>query len=97
MSMLPANPEACQVCATKHEPNAPHNLQSLPYGFLFVATFNRSPSWADAMAHCDLDMQLAWTSALRRDHKQVVPHEPEKEARLKEFALQTKQPYVEPA
>jgi hypothetical protein len=73
MSMLPAAPGKCQTCATVHEPGAPHNLQSLFYGVLFVNQFDRSPTWADAMAHCSPEVKRQWTTQLR-ERGQVVPH-----------------------
>ncbi len=51
-SMLPPPPEACQICAQKHEEELPHNRDSLYYQMWFHATYGRSPTWMDASLHC---------------------------------------------
>jgi hypothetical protein len=97
MAMLPAAPDKCQICATGHSPGAPHNKESLPYQYLFEAEHHRPASWADAMAHCDLDVQLEWTNALRTGHNQLVPHQPAQEAKLAEYANKNDLSYYKPA
>ena len=55
----------CPECGRKHEPEWPHNQQSLAYQYHFRAQHNRWPTWLDAMAHCTPDMQTRWKEALR--------------------------------
>lgn len=63
--MLPPKPDVCQVCATKHEPEEPHNQQSLYYQYYFYADNERWPTWKDAMAHCTPELQEKWIAALK--------------------------------
>ena len=65
MMLLPAAPGTCEVCATKHESEMPHNQQSLFYQMAFHSEHKRWPTWADAMAHCTLEMQEQWRKHLR--------------------------------
>ncbi|MFD3272663.1 hypothetical protein ACE3MS_21440 [Paenibacillus dendritiformis] len=65
MMLMPATPGTCPECATKHEPQLPHNQQSLYYQSLFYSVHGRWPTWDDAMAHCSLDVREVWTQALR--------------------------------
>lgn len=65
-TMLPPAPDVCQVCATKHEPEMPHNQQSLYYQMAFFRDNGRYPTWADAFAHCTSEMQEAWKEGLRQ-------------------------------
>lgn len=55
----------CSQCGILHEPDAPHDAQSLYYQYAFYAEHDRWPSWNDAMAHCAPEVQEAWTAALR--------------------------------
>lgn len=55
----------CSQCAVKHEPDQPHNQQSLAYQYSFYAEHGRWPTWTDAMAHCDHHVVQQWTIALR--------------------------------
>ncbi len=55
----------CSQCAVLHEPDQPHNQQSLAYQYAFYAEHDRWPTWADAMAHCDQETRELWTAALR--------------------------------
>jgi len=66
MMMLPAKEGTCEVCATAHEPEMPHNRQSLFYQVRFNAENGRSPTWLDAMKHCSEDMQTHWKTELRK-------------------------------
>jgi hypothetical protein len=56
----------CPDCATKHEPNWPHNQQSLFYQYKFYNEYGRWPTWEDAMAHCDDEMKAFWSENLRK-------------------------------
>ena len=63
-AMLPAEKGACEQCGVKHEPELPHNLQSLMYQYRFYGEHGRWPTWDDAMAHCTGKMKAAWTQTL---------------------------------
>lgn len=62
--LLPAAPGLCQTCAVKHEPGEPHDQQSFFYQFVFYNEHGRSPTWADAMAHCADEVKAAWVAEL---------------------------------
>ncbi len=71
MMMLNGAPGTCLACFTKHAADEPHNAQSISYMFRFNAAHGRSPTWADAIAHCDamtqrqcrqvLEQRQAWS------------------------------------
>jgi hypothetical protein len=63
--LLPPKPGTCNVCATKHEPELPHNRDSLYYQMAFQSEHGRWPTWADAMTHCSVQMQETWRKLLR--------------------------------
>lgn len=65
--LLPPAADVCQKCATKHEPELPHNQQSLFWQCWFYRqnAGARWPTWADAMAHCTPEMRETWTKLLR--------------------------------
>lgn len=66
MMMLGRVPEGtCEMCATAHDPRMPHNQQSLTYQYKFYDQHGRWPTWEDAMAHCEPEVQQAWKDALR--------------------------------
>lgn len=54
----------CQQCAIDHPPELPHNCHSLYYKYHFYNEHGRWPTWRDAMAHCQQEIQDAWTQAL---------------------------------
>lgn len=65
--MLSATPPGtCPECAVKHEPEQPHNQQSLVYQYKFYDQHGRWPTWADAMAHCPDDVKTYWKEALSK-------------------------------
>jgi hypothetical protein len=64
MFLLPPAADKCQICAVTHDPEQPHNAQSLFYQVKFNMEHGRAPSWLDAMAHCDDAVRTAWTSGL---------------------------------
>lgn len=66
MTILPAAPGTCPVCATKHDPDQPHNQQSLYYQMSFYQQCGRWPTWEDAMAHCDAETKRLWTEELTK-------------------------------
>ncbi len=66
MQLLPPSADKCQYCAVKHNPEQPHNAQSFYYAFWFNATYNRSPTWNDAMAHCSEEVKKEWLAYLTK-------------------------------
>ena len=63
---LPCAPDVCQECAVKHDPEMPHNQQSLYYQYKFYQKHGRWPTWEDALAHCSTEMQDAWKESLKK-------------------------------
>lgn len=63
--MLPPKPDVCQECAVKHDPEQPHNQQSLYYQYAFWGEHGRWPTWMDAMAHCSEEIKTKWIAALK--------------------------------
>ena len=55
----------CPECAVEHDPEQPHNRDSLTYQYKFYDQHGRWPTWADAMAHCPEEVKEVWTQALR--------------------------------
>jgi hypothetical protein len=64
MTLLPPAPGKCQECAVEHEPDQPHDQQSLYYQMAFKARHGRWPTWSDAMAHCTPKVQRLWRETL---------------------------------
>lgn len=64
--MLPPPAGCCQICATEHLPELPHNFWSLFYQVRFKLEHGRDPSLDDAMGHCAPDVRVAWLHALER-------------------------------
>ena len=62
--ILPPKPGVCPICAVDHEPDQPHNRDSLYYQMKFRQQHGRFPTWADAMAHCDEHVKQLWIAAL---------------------------------
>ncbi len=63
--LLGKTPEGtCPMCAVKHEPELPHNRDSLAYQYKFYDQHGRWPTWADAMAHCTPEMKAFWRKEL---------------------------------
>ena len=65
-ALLPPAEGVCQECATEHEPELPHNQQSLFYQYKFYNDHGRWPTWEDAMAHCSEEMKEFWRTELRK-------------------------------
>jgi hypothetical protein len=63
-TLLPAPPGTCPECAVKHEPEQPHNQQSLFYQYRFYHENGRWPNWRDAMSHCSDEVKAAWIKGL---------------------------------
>ena len=62
--ILPPASDKCPVCATEHGPAEPHNAQSLYYQMAFRGKQGRFPTWADAIAHCEEPLRIAWREEL---------------------------------
>jgi len=65
LAILPPEPGTCQVCACVHEPNEPHNKNSLYYQMKFHLDYGRWPTWEDAIKHCTEDMKAEWRKQLK--------------------------------
>ena len=66
LGLLPPKSDLCQECATKHNPNEPHNKGSLYYQIHFKRKYGRFPNWEDAMAHCDENIKQLWREELKK-------------------------------
>ena len=64
MFLLPPAADRCQVCASAHDPEQPHNAQSLYYQTAFQMEHGRAATWLDAMEHCADRVQAVWRAAL---------------------------------
>ncbi|WP_195985336.1 hypothetical protein [Clostridium sp. D33t1_170424_F3] len=66
MTLLGSTPPGtCPECAVKHDPEQPHNRDSLCYQYKFYDQHGRWPTWADAMAHCTPEVKAIWREALK--------------------------------
>lgn len=66
-TMIGRAPEGtCPECAIKHNPKAPHDVQSLFYQYKFYDGHGRFPTWVDAMEHCTNEVKAMWTEELRK-------------------------------
>lgn len=69
--LLPPAEGVCPACAKDHDPEDPHDRQSLHYQYWFrlneakAGREERWPTWDDAMAHCAPEVQDLWREALR--------------------------------
>lgn len=63
--MPPDDPLACTMCGRRHDPDQPHDAQSLHYQYAFRAEHDRWPTWKDAVAHCPEAVRTAWEAQLR--------------------------------
>jgi len=61
---IPATPGMCMTCGTEHEPELPHNRQSLFYQYKFYDKYGRWPTWNDAMEHCSDEIKALWKEVL---------------------------------
>jgi len=82
--LLPPAPHLCQVCASDHPPDMPHNPQSLYYQFKYQIDQGRDVTWLDAWAHCTPDVQDEWRRILVSmgvdvDAGQIVPEKSRQE------------------
>lgn len=66
-----APPGTCPMCANMHDPQLPHNKDSLLYQYKFYDEHGRWPTWRDAMSHCSEEMKTFWIEALREKGVEV--------------------------
>ncbi len=59
-------PGTCTMRAVAHDPEQPHNQQSLAYKYKFYDQYGRWPTWADAMEHCSADVKARWKAELTK-------------------------------
>lgn len=77
-TLLPPNKNVCQQCAVDHDPELPHNQQSVYWQYWFLSQHNRWPTWTDAIAHCTEDMKAFWIDELAKrgiEVQEVSPSE----------------------
>ncbi|MEA4901889.1 hypothetical protein [Desulfitobacterium sp.] len=79
-------PGTCPMCAVAHDPEMPHNQQSLAYQYKFYDQHGRFPTWADAMAHCSDEVKAQWREALA-EHGIIVGEEPQAEGEEIEITI----------
>jgi len=66
LQFLPPKLGLCQICATDHKPENPHNKDSLYYQMTFRNEHGRSPTWEDAMSHCSEKVKSLWCEELKK-------------------------------
>ncbi len=64
----------CPTCMTPHNPDQPHDANSLYYQMTFREEHGRWPDWRDALAHCDEETRGGACIALRA-RGYDLPHE----------------------
>ena len=64
-------PGTCPECAVAHDPEMPHDQQSLTYQYKFFDKHGRWATWEDAMEHCADEIKEAWAEALK-EHGIIV-------------------------
>jgi hypothetical protein len=60
MSLLPAAPGKCSVCAVDHEEHQAHDFWSIFYQVHFKMRHGRDPTHADTVAHLPDEMRALW-------------------------------------
>lgn len=64
MTLFPDDPSKCHFCAADHRPDEAHNNESLFYQTRFHIKHGRFPTWADAVAHCFVEIRKQWKQVL---------------------------------
>lgn len=64
MTLLPPAPDACQVCAVKHDPAEPHDAQSLYWAVSREIAGEPAPTWTDALEHVTGELRTTWIALL---------------------------------
>ncbi|GIP08809.1 hypothetical protein J1TS5_09790 [Paenibacillus macerans] len=65
-ALISAAPILCQKCRKKHDPQHPHNQDSLYWKFTFFEKHGRWPTWTDAMEHCSDEVKSQWIKVLKQ-------------------------------
>jgi hypothetical protein len=88
---MPGNtpPGTCPECAVAHDPQQPHDWQSLAYQYKYYDRHGRWPTWADAMAHCSPEVKALWRDALK-EHGIIAGEESQGEVREIEITIEVK-------
>lgn len=66
--LLPPAPGACQTCGHQHEPEQPHNPQSLYWQTKRRIAGEPAPTWAEALEHVDQAQREQWIQILKNEH-----------------------------
>ena len=66
IKVVPTSPGSCPICATRHDPQEPHDRDSLYYQNWFRKRYKRFPTWEDAMSHCDEKTKRGYIRKLAR-------------------------------
>lgn len=64
--IVPPVPGSCRICAVFHDPDEPHDRDSLYYQNWFRKLHKRFPTWEDAMSHCSEEKKAEWKKMLAR-------------------------------
>lgn len=73
IGIMPCKPGTCAICGVDHQPEMPHNAQSLYYQYTFKGRHGRWPTWADAVAHCTKEMKANWKREITKLGKWTAP------------------------
>lgn len=65
-ALLPPPADACQVCADRHVPWAPHNPESLYWQTARRIAGEPMPTWEEALAHVSDELYAAWREELAK-------------------------------
>lgn len=60
IQILPPEPGKCRECAVEHGKMEAHDATSFYYQVWFANAYGRSATWADAIAHCEPEVQQEW-------------------------------------
>lgn len=60
LTLLSPAPHLCPQCAVKHLPEQAHDAISFYYAFWFNEQYGKAHTWADAIAHCPVDIKAVW-------------------------------------
>lgn len=55
----------CRVCGCRHDPDQPHNVNSIYYRMAFYLKHGRMPTIADAIKHCPAVIKQEALQALK--------------------------------
>ena len=63
--LMPPAEDTCPECGVQHEPEFPHNKESLFYQHKFYNEHGRWTTWEDAMGHCSEEMKELWIDGMK--------------------------------